>query len=395
MKAIWISCLAWQKDGKYRYKPNNPGGISGSIFQQSLIEGMEQSGASVDILSDYPATDKKYVKSFYWSHNNNSKNTTITSLNIPIISIPIKAILLCKEILKYNKKNEYDYAIGYLMHTPYLLGICLLKKLNKNIKAVLVCPDLPQYMDMSLDDKIIKNILKKIDYIIIERLLKYIDGFVLFSKEMNKEININNKSSIVIEGVYSSLGLDLANIKKSHAIMHAGTLHKNIGIEEIIEAFKLIKDEKLELWFFGDGELREYIKNQSKIDNRIKFFGFRDREEVFEYEKRATLLINARNPDDEYTKFSFPSKTFEYMVSGTPFLTTKLDGIPEEYYRFLYTMESNRPNVISKHIMEVLNTSFEERERLGLRARSFVLNYKNKKIQGEKMNKFLSSLQEE
>ena len=60
---------------------------------------------------------------------------------------------------------------------------------------------------------------------------------------------------------------------------------------------------------------------------------------VFEKMKEASLLVNPRPSTLELTKYSCPSKTFEYMASGTPVLMAKLPGIPEEYHPYLYFFE--------------------------------------------------------
>jgi len=287
MKILWISCLAWLENGKYRLPVNGPGAVSGSIFQQSIIEGIEIHGASVDILNDYPVANKKCVKGAKWSHNGKSRNRTISTINIPLISMVIKSISIFLNILKKQKGMKYNIAIAYLIHTPYLIGLWVTKKINRDIKTVLICPDLPGYMDMSLKEKPLKRLFKKIDYIIISKLINSIDAFVLFSDAMKERLPIGNKPSIVIEGVYSQFDVELTKVEKKRSIMHAGTLHRNIGIENIIEAFKLINDKELELWIFGNGELGDYIRKASEIDKRIKFFGFVSRQELFEYEKQA------------------------------------------------------------------------------------------------------------
>lgn len=391
MNVLWISSLAWLKDGEYMKKVNGPGAVSGSLFQQSIIEGLEKNEINIDILSDYPASDR-IVKGFKWSHNNISFDRTITSVNIPVISLIIKTICMMINIFNVKKTKKYDIAIGYLIHTPYLISLWLAKKINKNIKTVLICPDLPEYMDMSLKEKPIKSMLKNIDSWIINHTVKEIDSFIIFSEAMREKIEINDKPVIVIEGVYSSTNIDLTERNKKKAVMHAGTLHKNIGIENIIEAFKLIDDRELELWIFGGGELNNFIEDSCEVDKRIKFYGFVSREKLFEYEKQAMLLINARNPNDEYTKYSFPSKTFEYMVSGTPFLTTKLEGIPKEYYEYLYTMDDNNPITIANRIKEILKLNMKINDELGQRAREFIINEKDKKAQSEKIRSFLELL---
>ena len=38
--------------------------------------------------------------------------------------------------------------------------------------------------------------------------------------------------------------------------------------------------------------------------------------------------VNPRQNNEEFTKYSFPSKTMEYLASGVPVVAYKLDGIP-------------------------------------------------------------------
>ena len=50
----------------------------------------------------------------------------------------------------------------------------------------------------------------------------------------------------------------------------------------------------------------------------------------------------------------FPSKNHEYMVTGTPVLTTKLPCFPEEYDPYLYYMEDVSVDGFYKSMMEAL-----------------------------------------
>ena len=101
------------------------------------------------------------------------------------------------------------------------------------------------------------------------------------------------------------------------------------------------------------------------------------------------LLINTRNPEDEYTKYSFPSKTFEYIVSGTPFLTTRIAGIPEEYYKYLYVINDYSVASVKQKIEEVLAKPQSELDDFGQQARQFVLENKNSEIQAKKIIQYL------
>ena len=94
--------------------------------------------------------------------------------------------------------------------------------------------------------------------------------------------------------------------------------------------------DDIELWLFGSGDMEKDITDYCKSDQRIKYFGMVPREKVVKFEKKAKLLVNPRPTNNEFTKYSFPSKTIEYMASGTPLLTTRLPGIPSEYFDHVF-----------------------------------------------------------
>ncbi|MFC6649000.1 glycosyltransferase [Paenibacillus rhizoplanae] len=169
--------------------------------------------------------------------------------------------------------------------------------------------------------------------------------------------------------------------------MYAGTLAQEYGIKVILDTFEQIQDEKLELWIFGDGDMKTYIEKLCNENKTIKYFGFLPHDEVFDYEKRATLLVNFRDPQDKYTSYSFPSKTFEYMVSGTPFLTTKLKGIPDEYYNYLFTVDKYSIDNLKDKIIEILNMNSDELDLVGFKARNFIIETKNSLVQATKIIK--------
>ena len=112
--------------------------------------------------------------------------------------------------------------------------------------------------------------------------------------------------------------------------------------------------------------------------------------EIVAREQEATLLVNPRPTDEEYVKYSFPSKTMEYMASGTPVLTTVLPGMPKEYHPYVYLLEDETAGGITKMLKEVLSNSDEELFRKGTEARRFVLEQKNNVIQARKILEMLS-----
>ena len=73
------------------------------------------------------------------------------------------------------------------------------------------------------------------------------------------------------------------------------------------------------------------------------------------------------------------------MVSGTPTLTTKLPGMPKEYYKYVYLIEDETVEGISNILKDILNRPKEELYNKGMEAKKFVLNYKNNIIQAKKI----------
>ena len=393
MKILWISSIAWKNNGEYPYAVNGAGAVSGSLFQQSMIEGLEKLGHSVDIISDYPYAPGCNVHSqISWSHNDHSKDVAAKTIDIPYLSLLHKDKSLKCIVSDKVKNNKYDFAVAYLIHHPYMSALAYAKHLDSRIQTVLICPDLPDMMDMSLPQKKLKSFMKKIDKKRINKLYKKVDGFVLFAEPMLEKIDIGDSRYTVIEGIASVDDLDRSPVSKERFILHAGTLHRNIGIENIIDSLDYISDKSIKLKIFGTGELEEYIKEKAEKDPRIIYGGFIDRRSLFEEQKKAIALVNARNPKDAYTRYSFPSKTFEYLYSGTPFVTTDLEGIPTEYKEHLCIIHNNDPQEIAKKIEEVYSQNNETILKRGYNAQNFILR-KTAIQQAKKMVHLLDVLQ--
>ncbi|MBP3360682.1 MAG: hypothetical protein J6N52_07515 [Clostridia bacterium] len=100
------------------------------------------------------------------------------------------------------------------------------------------------------------------------------------------------------------------------------------------------------------------------------------------------MLVNPRSATDEFTKYSFPSKTMEYMLSGTPVVMYKLAGIPDEYDEYLNYFDVTSKACIKDKIVEICEMSLCERGMIGNRARQFILTKSNK----TQMKKFMDMM---
>lgn len=256
------------------------------------------------------------------------------------------------------------------------------------IPVMTLYTDLPKCAASSLIDG--KSLFRKIiDFIVnIGDKINIMcsDMFILLTKEMNKIVNKKNKPYIIMEGLVDSNFSFERTEKKKKAIMYAGGLYEKYGVKLLIDSFIKWNNKNYELWLCGSGDLVDYIKS---LDNeKIKYFGSIPNSEVVELEKQATLLVNPRFSNEEYTKYSFPSKNMEYMVSGTPVLTTKLPGMPEEYNDYVYLIEDETIEGFIDKYNELLLKNSNKLIEKGKKAQEFVFKEKNNNIQtGKIVNK--------
>lgn len=261
----------------------------------------------------------------------------------------------------------------------FLVGVLPLKLFG--VKVVSFVPDLPQNQySYSIRKKSLKLFLAPI-YVRIPKLFyRVIDYYVFITKYMVDQFP--KRPYCIIEGFVDRKNKPPKGAGKSDcfSIMYAGALNEKFGIRMLIETFEKISG-KMELWLFGIGDLVDEIKKHAKKDPRIIYFGRVSNDEIIEYEYRAHLLINPRFTSNEFTKYSFPSKLMEYMVSGTPVLTTRLAGIPDDYLDKMYFIEEETSEGFNQAIMTCYEKPEQELVSFGVGAQTYVLSNKNSNVQ--------------
>lgn len=342
--------------------------------------------------SNFPKKELFFSRAKYMKDH--IKIDYVSYINLPFIKETMFFIDTCVKIIKWNKKSEDNNKCIFanIHYAPVSLAIVAMGNIL-NIKKVITFTDLSLYTyskDKQKNMAWYKKMIIKPYIELVNKLQKSYNLYILFSKEMKNVVNPQGNPFIVMEGIYNPDKLDFNKTKKEKAIAYAGKLNKEVGVDKILQVFSKMKDKDLELWLLGSGDMEKEIIEAAKKDKRIKFLGFKTRKEVFEYLKKAKVLVNLRNPKLEYTKYSFPSKTFEYMVSGTPFVTTKLEGIPEEYGNYIFFTEY-KDDAIIKNIEEILQKDEKKMELLGNKAREFVIENKSAVKQVGRINEFLKN----
>lgn len=397
---IFIGGL-WSKDIEHQIIERSKGvvQIAANNLQTALIEGF-------DSILDYPVTiisglfigafPKRYrdlfikERSFNHATFENHKDYYVGFINLPVY----------KHISKYIHSKKYidkccgsvdgtKYLVGYSMTQSVVNELCYAKNKYPSIITCLVVPDLPEYMNFGPDRGAMFRFLKNRSTSNLYRKIKNIDSFVLLTDHMYNRLNVD-KPYIVVEGVSNNISLYKNNylddgIKR---IVYTGTLSKAYGICDLVDAFCEQDGDDLRLIICGSGDGQNYVEEMAMVDKRIDYRGNVSSEEARSIQSSAYLLVNPRKPEGEYTKYSFPSKTIEYMSSGRPVLMYKLAGVPNEYDEYLYYINDN----LSDSLKVILSFDSHDLNEKGKSARNFVFNNKSNEVQASKIMSMMLNL---
>lgn len=224
-------------------------------------------------------------------------------------------------------------------------------------------------------------------------VIRHCTGYVLLTEAMNDYLNKKGKPYVILEGhadITMADRIPAMEKKTSPRIcFYAGGVSKQYGLSNLVEGFLQAYLPNACLHIYGPGDYVEELEQIAAKDSRVYYGGMLLNTEIVAKEQEATLLVNPRPTDEEYVKYSFPSKTMEYMASGTPVLTTVLPGMPKEYHPYVYLLKEETADGITKMLKEVLANSDEELFQKGNEARRFVLEQKNNVIQARKILEML------
>lgn len=373
MNILYISRMMSQKAFTLFLKTVSTKPSQSMKFHRLMVEGFANNdNVKVKAISDYPISHKVSKKIFLKGYNeieNKVNYQYLTTINIRLIRNIISFVNCFFKTFIYLKKDKNSLLITDILCHSISAGSILASKILRR-KCIAIVTDLP---DMIFKDKFTKRFNNKV-------ALKY-DAYIFLTEFMNEYLNKKNKPYIIIEGVADKHMEKIENLienkHKTKVVIYAGSLKKIYGIDTLIYAFIKADVFNAELHIYGNGDYAEEIQKLCLDYTNIKYFGVKENLYIVQEQVKATLLVNPRPSNYEYTKYSFPSKNMEYMTSGTPVLTTKLPGMPKEYYNYVYLIEDESSEGIAKELREVLNKSKEELYQKGLSAKQFVLEYKN------------------
>ena len=193
-------------------------------------------------------------------------------------------------------------------------------------KIIINIHDLPRYQNKDLGYPMYS---RDIFYFIFEKILfNYADELWPTANEMASLIKRDYKFSnrkkyrIAINGNINRVGETIIDLSRENGEMYfvyAGTLNRNRGIEEMIDAFISAKNENAKLLILGLDEI-EMMKDYSKQNNKIFYLGHKTAEECNAIVSQCDYGIICY-PNKFYFNTTFLTKIALYITCEVPILT--------------------------------------------------------------------------
>ncbi len=357
-------------------------------FHQILVDGMVQNGHSVKAISYLPESlpyqanlEEEGVEYFFTKYH--------STPGIKHLQISLSTFSIIRSLIRNGFKP--DVIICDTLKVSLCLGALLSKYLMQTRVTGIVTDIMGVFVHKDT------NMIRNAATIISKKYITKFDNYILLTKQMNEVVNPYHKPFIVMEGVCQQ---SLNSYKKNpedqssspsniRNLFYAGGRPSKDGVDLLIEAFKQIENDNIRLNIFGD--MPGHIVGIDPIDSRIVYHGVVNNAQIIEEERNSYLLINPRPTGETYTLYSFPSKVMEYMSTGVAMVTTKLAGIPDEYFNHSYTFETCSIECYRDTLKRILELPEQEVFEKGNSARKFVTEQKNNLIQTERILDFTTN----
>lgn len=389
-RLLWIGSVVPEEEYKRICSLGYRNQQASRIAQLNIIRGLEKwyedhfDFVSGPALPGYPRFRELWVRPCKWKAENGVKGQSASYLNIEYVNRLLKARAM--KIAAQNVTKEYSAEDEVLIfvnspHTPFMQTGIRVKKKYPKAKLILVIPDLPQFMESRASR--LKKFLKEIDIQVIRSLLSQFDYYVLYSSHMREHLGLRKERCVTMEGCATVEDEQLGKERNDKfTFMYSGKTDIKFGLDLLVDAFQKLDTPDCSLIITGDGDASTHIKETAAKDTRIQYYGFiDDYSKVKEMQRNADVLMNMRLPEEQASKYCFPSKLFEYMKSGNPVISFRLGGIGEEYYEHLLVAEENSAEGLAAVMRRAMTMSGAERDALGMKARNFIKERKNYSVQ--------------
>jgi glycosyltransferase involved in cell wall biosynthesis len=170
-----------------------------------------------------------------------------------------------------------------------------------------------------------------------------------------------------------------------------GALASHAGVRPLVETL-ISTDLAASLEVCGYGKMSGQLAQIARYESRVRFHGLFTPAECLRFGQSCDVLVNPR-PASHGNQNNFPSKLFEYALTGRAILTTRLSGVedvlgPEAFYFDPYNFAES----LKRHLYTLAATSRSELRRRGAAIQQRILREFTWEKQGARLSNFVSEV---
>jgi glycosyltransferase involved in cell wall biosynthesis len=170
-----------------------------------------------------------------------------------------------------------------------------------------------------------------------------------------------------------------------------GGISAAVGVQAMVQAF-LTSGIPGSLRLCGFGGLVETVKQLAATHPNLHFDGVKTQTECLSWAQQFDVLVNPRLPHLGWDN-SFPSKLFEYAMTGKAILSTRTCGVDKVLLdEGLYLDAGHLEDSLREKFREISNMDRNELQRRGGIIRQRIVNEYNWEAQARRMIDFLTGL---
>ena len=370
--------------------------VAGNKMQWNVIKNLalrkdvEITCITVTPLASYPSEKNIYQKYEKKELVPGVTSHRISYCNLPVVKQFWQIMSMYRTAKRIIRDTEAETIFCFNLFPQIGIPMRWLKKKNPKLDTVCLLADLP--IDDKTDRKGVSTWLRSFFEKSTWKSMKICDRYIVLNKHVIDKY-LPSKEYIVIDGGVDEVDIEKYNMPvqkgNEHNILYCGALTEYNGILNLIEAREILSKKDIILDIYGSGYLENIVKNAALKNPQIRFHGRVSNQEVMQKQKEAWLLINPRVVNDPIAQVTFPSKTFEYLLSGTPVLSTRLNGYTHEYDEAMIYLENDSPENIALAIEKISSYSANKLEKIADQGKKLVVECRNWEVQSSKILDFL------
>ncbi len=367
--------------------------VAGNKMQYNLLKYLSRyEDLQIDVVSFHPYKAFPRCKKLWIPKTKEQlfQNVDLWQVGYPNLPVIKQLIipLMTRSMVKKLIQSRDDVLMLYDMYPNQGVPMAMLRK-KVNDRTVCLLADL-SIGGVAKEEGLRKFLRRFYDGSTLSNMKKC-NNYIVLNENAAKEFAPHSQYIVMDGGVEPSeyptetIGWD----GKEKNIIYTGALVDYSGIMNLIDAIALLEDSSIVLDIYGDGFLKSEIEAIASQNPRIRYHGRVSNQEAMAAQQSAWLLANPRPTESHIAQVTFPSKIFEYLMSGRPVMTTRLNGFSADYDQLLFWVDGNMPESLATCINDINCVDDGALTQRAQDARAYLLKNKTWEQNARKVHSFL------